>query len=101
MYGGISVSDKCLYLGNDYKENVGFVNPNYTAGTSPLCILCLNDYNLPLQLWFYLKIEIKYASMIVNLILEWTSNLCLLVVRGIMEMNKYLTFKEKLILCMI
>ncbi|KAF3444176.1 hypothetical protein FNV43_RR13866 [Rhamnella rubrinervis] len=34
VYGGISVSDGCIYLGNGYKEHVGFVNPNYTAGTS-------------------------------------------------------------------
>ncbi|KAH7532617.1 hypothetical protein FEM48_Zijuj04G0040600 [Ziziphus jujuba var. spinosa] len=34
IYGGVSVSDGCIYLGNGYKENNGFVNPNYTAGTS-------------------------------------------------------------------
>lgn len=40
VYGGISVSDGCIYLGNGYKEHVGFVNPNYTAGTSvfALCV---------------------------------------------------------------
>lgn len=34
VYGGISVSDGCIYLGNGYKVFNGFVNPNYTAGTS-------------------------------------------------------------------
>ncbi|KAE8055725.1 hypothetical protein FH972_012547 [Carpinus fangiana] len=34
IYGGISVSDGCIYLGNGYKVTVGYVNRNYTAGTS-------------------------------------------------------------------
>ncbi|XP_062009945.1 uncharacterized protein LOC133726416 [Rosa rugosa] len=34
VYGGISVSNGCIYLGNGYKVFNGFVNPNYTAGTS-------------------------------------------------------------------
>ncbi|KAJ8775057.1 hypothetical protein K2173_020061 [Erythroxylum novogranatense] len=33
VYGGMSVSDGCVYVGNGYKESFGFVNPNYTAGT--------------------------------------------------------------------
>ncbi|PON95904.1 PQQ-dependent membrane bound dehydrogenase, glucose/quinate/shikimate-related [Trema orientale] len=33
IYGGVSVSDGCLYLGNGYKVFVGFVR-NYTAGKS-------------------------------------------------------------------
>ncbi|CAK9322648.1 unnamed protein product [Citrullus colocynthis] len=34
VYGGISVSKGCIYVGNGYKEHIGFVNKNYTAGTS-------------------------------------------------------------------
>ncbi|XP_050381505.1 uncharacterized protein LOC126798544 [Argentina anserina] len=34
VYGGISVSNGCIYVGNGYKVFNGFVNPNYTAGTS-------------------------------------------------------------------
>lgn len=33
MYGGVSVSDGCVYFGNGYKVFVGFVR-NYTSGKS-------------------------------------------------------------------
>lgn len=33
IYGGVSISDGCIYLGNGYKVFVGFVR-NYTAGKS-------------------------------------------------------------------
>ncbi|KAH7554055.1 hypothetical protein JRO89_XS12G0102900 [Xanthoceras sorbifolium] len=34
IYGGGSVSNGCIYMGNGYKVTVGFVNPNFTSGTS-------------------------------------------------------------------
>ncbi|KAF5735530.1 hypothetical protein HS088_TW15G01037 [Tripterygium wilfordii] len=34
VYGGISVSDGCAYVGNGYKVSLGFLNPSYTSGTS-------------------------------------------------------------------
>ncbi|KAJ7974437.1 polyvinylalcohol dehydrogenase-like [Quillaja saponaria] len=41
VYGGISVSNGCVYLGNGYKVTLGFVNRNYTAGTS-LYAFCIS-----------------------------------------------------------
>lgn len=34
VYGGMSVSDGCFYVGNGYKESLGFLIPSYTSGTS-------------------------------------------------------------------
>ncbi|CAK7323037.1 unnamed protein product [Dovyalis caffra] len=34
VYGGMSVSDGCVYIGNGYEASFGFVMPSYTAGTS-------------------------------------------------------------------
>ncbi|KAK1563208.1 hypothetical protein Q3G72_024064 [Acer saccharum] len=34
IYGGGSVSNGCIYMGTGYKVTVGFVNPNFTSGTS-------------------------------------------------------------------
>lgn len=41
VYGGMSVSDGCVYVGNGYVVNVGFFNPSSTAGTS-LFAFCLS-----------------------------------------------------------
>lgn len=40
IYGGVSVSNGCIYLGNGYKVNVGFANKNFTSGTTvyALCV---------------------------------------------------------------
>ncbi|KAH9740015.1 hypothetical protein KPL71_019323 [Citrus sinensis] len=34
IYGGASVSNGCIYMGNGYKVTVGFGNKNFTSGTS-------------------------------------------------------------------
>ncbi|KAF8399434.1 hypothetical protein HHK36_015299 [Tetracentron sinense] len=34
VYGGMSVSEGCIYVGNGYKVRFGFVDPSYSAGTS-------------------------------------------------------------------
>ncbi|XP_027353565.1 uncharacterized protein LOC113863957 [Abrus precatorius] len=34
VFGGMSVSDGCIYLGNGYKIGFGLLTGNYTAGTS-------------------------------------------------------------------
>lgn len=34
VYGGLSVSDGCIYVGNGYKIGFGLFLGNYTAGTS-------------------------------------------------------------------
>ncbi|KAK7374507.1 hypothetical protein VNO80_07937 [Phaseolus coccineus] len=36
VYGGMSVSDGCIYVGNGYKVGIGLNLGNYTAGTSLL-----------------------------------------------------------------
>ncbi|MED6158336.1 hypothetical protein PIB30_031858 [Stylosanthes scabra] len=34
VYGGMSISDGCIYLGNGYKVSIGFFVGSYTSGTS-------------------------------------------------------------------
>lgn len=34
VYGGMSVSNGCVYIGNGYKVSSGFFNPLFTSGTS-------------------------------------------------------------------
>ncbi|GLT35384.1 hypothetical protein SLA2020_098420 [Shorea laevis] len=34
VYGGMSINDGCIYVGNGYKVSVGFINPSFTDGTS-------------------------------------------------------------------
>ncbi|KAK6256034.1 hypothetical protein SCA6_017339 [Theobroma cacao] len=34
IYGGLSVSNGCIYIGHGYKVSLGFSNPRFTAGTS-------------------------------------------------------------------
>ncbi|KAB2613903.1 polyvinylalcohol dehydrogenase-like [Pyrus ussuriensis x Pyrus communis] len=34
VYGGMSISNGCIYVGSGYKVNLGFINPTFTAGTS-------------------------------------------------------------------
>ncbi|GLT35382.1 hypothetical protein SLA2020_098410 [Shorea laevis] len=34
VYGGVSVSDGCIYVGSGYKSGIGSFNPSFTAGTS-------------------------------------------------------------------
>lgn len=34
VYGGVSVSNGCIYVGNGYKVNLGAVFPTFTAGNS-------------------------------------------------------------------
>ena len=41
VFGGISVSDGCIYVGNGYSLGLGSLSPAYTAGTS-LYAFCLN-----------------------------------------------------------
>ncbi|XP_030954201.1 uncharacterized protein LOC115976834 [Quercus lobata] len=41
MFGGMSVSDGCVYVGNGYSFGLGSFGPSYTAGTS-LYAFCLN-----------------------------------------------------------
>jgi len=36
VYGGMSVSDGCIYVGNGYKVGIGLNLGNFTAGTSLL-----------------------------------------------------------------
>ncbi|TYH76073.1 hypothetical protein ES332_D04G060900v1 [Gossypium tomentosum] len=40
VYGGMSVSNGCIYVGNGYKVNIGAFTSTYTAGTS-LFAFCL------------------------------------------------------------
>ncbi|TYI86327.1 hypothetical protein E1A91_D04G057600v1 [Gossypium mustelinum] len=40
VYGGMSVSNGCIYVGNGYKVNIGALIPTYSAGTS-LFAFCL------------------------------------------------------------
>ncbi|KAL1173337.1 hypothetical protein V6Z11_A05G405800 [Gossypium hirsutum] len=40
VYGGMSVSNGCIYVGNGYKVNIGAFIPTYSAGTS-LFAFCL------------------------------------------------------------
>ena len=40
VYGGMSVSDGCIYVGNGYTLGLGGLNPSYTAGKS-LFAFCL------------------------------------------------------------
>ncbi|GLU11129.1 hypothetical protein SLE2022_278950 [Rubroshorea leprosula] len=40
VYGGMSVSNGCIYLGNGYRVGFGSLNPSFTAGTS-LFAFCL------------------------------------------------------------
>ncbi|KAF5749011.1 hypothetical protein HS088_TW04G00972 [Tripterygium wilfordii] len=42
MYGGVSVSNGCIYAGSGYKVHVGYVNPNFTSGTSVFAY-CIMD----------------------------------------------------------
>nr|GEX58004.1 hypothetical protein [Tanacetum cinerariifolium] len=41
VYGGMSISNGCVYVGNGYKVNLGAFDPTYTSGTSlfAFCIL--------------------------------------------------------------
>nr|GEY73859.1 hypothetical protein [Tanacetum cinerariifolium] len=41
VYGGMSISNGCVYVGSGYKVSLGFFNPNYTGGTTlfAFCIL--------------------------------------------------------------
>ncbi|KAJ0665621.1 putative polyvinyl alcohol dehydrogenase (cytochrome) [Helianthus annuus] len=41
VYGGMSISDGCMYVGNGYKVNLGFFDPTYTSGDTlfAFCIL--------------------------------------------------------------
>ena len=41
VYGGMSISNGCVYVGNGYKVNLGIFFPTYTSGTSlfAFCIL--------------------------------------------------------------
>ena len=41
IYGGGSVSNGCIYMGTGYKVTVGFVNPNFTSGTS-VFVFCVS-----------------------------------------------------------
>jgi outer membrane protein assembly factor BamB len=41
VFGGMSVSDGCVYVGNGYVVNIGSFNPSFTAGTS-LFAFCLS-----------------------------------------------------------
>lgn len=34
VYGGMSVSNGCIYVGNGYKVNIGSFIPTYSSGTS-------------------------------------------------------------------
>lgn len=34
VYGGMSVSNGCIYVGNGYKVNLGAFFPSFSAGTS-------------------------------------------------------------------
>ena len=34
VYGGMSISDGCIYIGNGYKIGIGLLLGNFTAGTS-------------------------------------------------------------------
>ncbi|KAL3369613.1 hypothetical protein AABB24_010119 [Solanum stoloniferum] len=34
VYGGMSVSNGCFYVGNGYRSGIGVFNPNNTGGTS-------------------------------------------------------------------
>ena len=43
VYGGMSVSNRCIYVGNGYTLGLGGLNPSYTAGTSLLVFaFCLS-----------------------------------------------------------
>ncbi|KAJ0483577.1 putative polyvinyl alcohol dehydrogenase (cytochrome) [Helianthus annuus] len=41
VYGGMSISNGCVYVGNGYKVNLGFFDPTYTSGDTlfAFCIL--------------------------------------------------------------
>ena len=41
VYGGMSVSNRCIYVGNGYTLGLGGLNPPYTAGKS-LFAFCLS-----------------------------------------------------------
>ncbi|KAK0595081.1 hypothetical protein LWI29_003312 [Acer saccharum] len=41
IYGGGSVSNGCIYMGTGYKVTIGFVNPNFTSGTS-VFVFCVS-----------------------------------------------------------
>ena len=41
VFGGMSVSDGCVYVGNGYSLGLGSLSASYTAGTS-LFAFCLN-----------------------------------------------------------
>ena len=41
VFGGMSVSDGCVYVGNGYSLGLGSLSASYTAGTS-LYAFCLN-----------------------------------------------------------
>ncbi|KVH91285.1 Pyrrolo-quinoline quinone beta-propeller repeat-containing protein, partial [Cynara cardunculus var. scolymus] len=41
VYGGMSINDGCVYVGNGYKVSFGFFDPTYTPGTTlfAFCVL--------------------------------------------------------------
>ena len=41
IYGGLSVSNGCIYIGHGYKVSVGVINPGFTFGTS-LFAFCIS-----------------------------------------------------------
>ncbi|KAE8714676.1 glucan endo-1,3-beta-glucosidase-like [Hibiscus syriacus] len=41
VYGGMSVSNGCIFIGHGYKVSFGFFNPNFTAGNS-LFAFCIS-----------------------------------------------------------
>ncbi|KAH0973730.1 hypothetical protein GBA52_025886 [Prunus armeniaca] len=40
VYGGMSISSGCIYVGNGYNVGIGSLTPTFTGGTSLFALLC-------------------------------------------------------------